>query len=101
MPEMWQTRLPCSEETLRCMRLRRDYQAATLLMAKQEDQPDKNSLDPTVFHPHASFRTFPLWIELIEAVAYGRSQMSALQPSDALEWQTENLHLRHRRIHTR
>ena len=69
-------------------------------MAKQKDQPDKNSLGPTVFSFYASLRTFLLWIKLIEAVAYVRSQMSALQPSDALERQTENLHLRYRRIHT-
>jgi len=73
MQEMWQTRLPCSEETLRCVRLRRNYQAATLLMAKQENQPDKNSLDPTVFSFYASFRTSLIWIESSEAVAYGRS----------------------------
>jgi len=46
MQEMWPTLLPCSQETLRGLRLRRDYEAATLLMAEQEDQPDKNSLEP-------------------------------------------------------
>ncbi len=44
-------------------------------MAKQKDQPDKNSLDPTVFvfSFYASFRISLLWIKLIEAVAYVRS----------------------------
>src|SRR6267143_3123541 len=51
MQEMWPARLPYSQETLRGLRLWRDYEAATLLMAKQEDQPDKNSLDSTVFLP--------------------------------------------------
>jgi len=45
MPEMWPTLIPRPEETLRCMRLRGDHKASTLLMAKQEDQPDTDSLE--------------------------------------------------------
>src|SRR5206468_3699150 len=42
-------RLPCAEETLRSLRLRRDCKASTILLAKQEDQSDKNSLATAVF----------------------------------------------------
>ena len=51
MQEMWPTLLPCPEETLRGLRFRNDYEAATLLMAEQEDQPDKNSLEPAILRP--------------------------------------------------
>ncbi len=73
MQEMWPTLLPCSQETLRSLWLRRDYEAATLLMAEQEDQPDKNSLEPAIFRPTACFGSFILEIGLTTAVAYGRS----------------------------
>ncbi len=97
---MWPTRLSCPEETLRSLRLWRDCKAATLLMAEQEDQPDKDSLEPAVFRPRL-LESSLLWVEFTEAVAYGRSQMSALQPPNALEGQTENIHLRYGWIHTR
>jgi hypothetical protein len=45
MQKMWPTRLPHPQETLRSLWLWRDCEAATLRMAKQEDQPDKNSLE--------------------------------------------------------
>jgi hypothetical protein len=55
MQEMWPTRLPHPQETLRSLWLRRDYKAATLLMAKQEDQPDKNSLELQFFVPRLAW----------------------------------------------
>ena len=63
MQKMWQALLPHPQETLRSLWLRRDYKAATLLMAKQEDQPDKNSLEPQ-FPYHDWFGPSLLQIEI-------------------------------------
>jgi hypothetical protein len=85
MQEMWPTRLPHPQETLRSLWLRRDYKAATLLMAKQEDQSDTNSLEPSNFDSIRSLDRLSLGLEFTEEVAHDRSEMSALQPPDALE----------------
>ena len=70
-------------------------------MAEQEDQPDTNSLEPSSFGSIRSLDLLILGLELTEEVAHDRSEMSALQPPDALESQSEDIHLRHGRIHSR
>jgi hypothetical protein len=90
MPPMRPPRLPCQKETLRRLRIRRDQKTQTLLVAEQENNPRKNSLNLCL--PEFNLTTRRL-------LRNGRSTMPTLQSTNAVERQTENIHLSNRRIH--